>query len=352
LIKPLAAGIDTLYWSTMNGIDSDRFMWLERLREKAKRGEPQVLDLNGHVLSVEPHGSGHYPVLVTCAEFSVQLTASAQIPTAYVQLRSAFLHEVGPRAAFTSSAVVVRALCGRQVGPAQASRLDIYADFGGWVLTDADRRGLVARAKLHPVLRTGSDEYETLRVGTSPMVVRLYRKDIETRSRAGFADAFWGGYAGPVVRVEAQASSVKLREVGISSVDDALESFGTLWQRATGAFCVLRVPGDGTPESWPVREEWRAVQALAFGPFPQAERVPVLKLEREELRVARVLLGSLASWAAIHGLFDPAGALTRLRERYPELVTRRDRTFAEAVLRHHVRLPRSIRQAQAKSWGA
>jgi hypothetical protein len=52
---------------------------------------------------VEPHGAGRYAVLLTCPEFSVQLTDSPHIPTALVQLRSEFLHDAaGPRAAFAS----------------------------------------------------------------------------------------------------------------------------------------------------------------------------------------------------------------------------------------------------------
>lgn len=344
--RVLSAGIDSLYWSSACGIDEDRFAWLWTARRRAAQ-RTEVIELNGHSLRVEPRGSGHYPLLLKCAEFSVQLTDSVQVPTAYVQVRSGFLHDKGgPRAAYESSAVVVAALCGHRIGPAKASRLDVYADFAGWVLTDADRRGLVAKAKLHSVLRAASDEYETLRVGTSPMVVRLYRKDIEVRSKAGFADLFWGGYLGPVVRVEAQALNAKLRQVGIVSVDDALSSFGNLWHRATTAFCVLREPGTGSPETWPVRPEWRAVQALAFGAFPQSDRVPFVQLERDTMRVVRVLLGSLSSWAASEGVFDPGEALVRLREQYPELVTRRGGSFADEVVRKHTALARAVRQAR------
>jgi len=344
--RVLSAGIDSLYWSTSCGIAEDRFAWLKGAREHASE-RAEIVELNGHSLRVEPRGSGKYPLLLTSAEFSVQLTDSAQVPTAYVQLRSGFLHDKGgPRAAYESSAVVVAALCARRLGPAKASRLDVYADFAGWVLTDEDRRGLVAKAKLHPVLRAASNQYETLRVGTSPMVLRLYRKDIEVRRKYGFADLFWGGYAGPVVRVEAQASNKKLRDIGIVSVNDALSSYGNLWHRATTVFCVLREPGDGNPASWVVRPEWRAVQALAFSRFPQSGRVEFVKFERDKTRVARVLLGSLASWSAMEGVFDPGEALIRLREKYPELVARNGVLFADAVVRRHAELARSVREAR------
>jgi hypothetical protein len=71
--------------------------------------------------------------------------------------------------------------------------------------------------------------------------------------------------------------------------------------------------------------------------------VPLLKAERDQERVARVLLGSLASWAAGEGVFSPHEVLVRLRERYPELVAASDRSFAREVAKKHVRLPRAVR---------
>jgi hypothetical protein len=215
----------------------------------------------------------------------------------------------------------------------------VYADVADWVLTDADRRGLVTHAKLRAVLRAGTDEYETIQVGKQPgALVRLYR------STPGFADLFWGGYVGPVVRVEAEAGSKKLRDVGIVSVDDALSCYGELWKYATEEFCRLCVPGPEDRERWAVDERWRMLQQLAFGEFPRCDMVPLVKAEREQERVARLLLGSLASWGAGEGLFSPDEVLVRLRDRYPGLVATSDRSFAREVAKKHVRLPRAIRR--------
>jgi hypothetical protein len=252
-IRVLARGIDTLYWSTACGIGAERFAALRAARERAGDGG-EVVELGGHSLVLEPHGAGKYPILLTCPEFSVQLTDSAFVPTALVQLRSEFLHDAaGPEGAYDGSARVVEALSQREVTAPKASRLDVYADVAGWVLTDADRRGLVSNAKLRPVLRAGTDDYETIQVGKQPgMLVRLYRKDIKERSTPGFADLFWGGESGPVVRVEGEAGSKKLREVGIVTVDDALSCYGELWRYATEEFCRLHVPGPGDREGWPL----------------------------------------------------------------------------------------------------
>lgn len=344
-LRVLASGIDTLYWSTACGIAGERFAAFRAARERASDGG-EVLELGGHTLVLEPHGAGKYPILLTCAEFSVQLTDSAHIPTALVQLRSEALHdEGGPRAAYESSAQVVEALCQRVVTEPKASRLDVYADVAGWVLTDKDRRGLVTHAKLRPVLRAGTDEYETIQVGKQPgVLLRLYRKDIKERSTPGFADLFWDGFAGAVLRVEAEAGSKKLRDLGIVSVDDALSCYGELWKYATTEFCRLHVPGPGDREGWPLDERWRDLRGLAFSAFPCCDMAPLVKAERAQQKIAAVFLGSLASWSAGEGVFDPDAALARLRARYPGLVATPDRQFAREVARKHVRLPRAIRK--------
>lgn len=346
-LRVLASGIDTLYWSTACGIADERFAALRAARERAADGG-EVLDLGGHTLVLEAHGAGKYPILLTCAEFSVQLTDSLHLPTALVQLRSEFLHDAGgPRAAYEGAARVVEALCKRPVFEPKASRLDVYADVADWVLTDADRRGLVTHAKLRPVLRAGTDEYETIQVGKQPgALLRLYRKDVKERSTAGFADLFWGGYEGPVVRVEVEAGSKKLRELGIVSVEDALSCYGELWKYGTTDFCRLHVPGTGDREGWPLDERWRELQQLAFGEFPCCDMAPLTKAERSQERIARVLLGALASWAAVEGVFTSMEALFWLRGRYPDLVADPSKTFADVVAKRHARLPRAIRKRQ------
>ena len=146
------------------------------------------------------------------------------------------------------------------------------------------------------------------------------------------------------MRVEAEAGSKKLRDVGVVSVDDALSCYGNLWLYAIGEFSELRVPGDGDREGWPLDPRWRMLRDLAFGAFPCCEMAPVVKAEREQERIGRGLLGSLASWAAGESVFDPDETWQRLGARYPGYVSSPDRTFAGEVVRNHVRKPRVVRR--------
>jgi len=346
-IEPLASGIDSLYWSCAPGIASERFAELRAARESAASGALEIEYVDGFALTVEPHGAAKYPVLLTAAEFSIQLTDSEQLPTAYVQLRSAFIHEVGPRGAYEASRAVVERLCRRPAGVAHVSRLDVYADFGGWMLSDADRRGVVSRSKISTVMRAGEDEYETIAVGKTPLMVRMYRKDLELRAHGGFAGLLWNGYVGPVVRIEAQGSGRKLSELGILTVDDALDSYGSLWSHATTRFCVLCVPGEGPRKDWPVSARWLAVWSLGAFRFPQSELMPVRKAAGDQERIARALLGYLKSWAAYEGVFTGEEAFARLRERYPRFVVGEGGSFAGDAVRRHARLARAVREGIA-----
>lgn len=344
-MEVLASGIDTLYYSCAPGIGEERFAWFKAARDVEDRREVVMVD--GFALTVESHGAGKYPILLRAAEFSVQLTGSTRIPTAFVQLRSEFIHAVGPQRAYEQSRAVIEVLCQRPAGPSHASRVDVYADFGGWTLTDEDRRGIVSKAKVSTWLRAGSDEYETISVGTSPEHLRMYRKDIELRSKGGFADAFWNGYVGPVVRVEAQLSGRKLAELGVVTVENALASYGTLWSHATTRFCVLTVPGDGPRKDWPVSARWLAVWSVGAFRFPQSELVPVRAAARDQERIARGLLGYLATFAAYEGVFTGDEALARLRMRYPRFVVGERESFAAKATRRHAELSRTVREGIA-----
>ena len=338
----LSVGVDTVYWS----FSVPAGAWFEALREVRTRasetGEPipwRIID--GFALDVLAHGAFRYPVVVDCREFRVHLTDSSRLPTLWVQLRSAFIHEVGVEKALEASTRAVGEIVGAPIADPRASRVDLYADIGGWVVVHADRVGLVTHADLRAHFRAGTDEVETVQVGKSPFLVRVYRKDIEVRQRGGFAPAFWGGWEGPVTRVEVQAGSEKLRAFSISSVADALASRGDLWRHATSEFLELRVPDDGPRESWKVRPEWEIVQSAGRDVFPASGVVPFLVIRGDRTRLLRAMYGYLSSIGALDGQRDLIGVLRSLPKQLAEVA--RGRSFSSEVERKHRRLPRSVR---------
>jgi len=320
--------------------------WFDDLRrarsEAAETGEAiNWRTVEGFALDVLPHGAFRYPVVVDCREFRLHLTDSSRLPTMWAQLRSAFIHEVGPERAVEESSRVASEVVGADLAGPQVSRLDLYADLGGWVIVQADRVGLVTHADLRAHFRAGTDEVETIQAGKSPLLVRLYRKDIEVRQRGGFAPVFWDGWKGAVTRVEVQAGSEKLRAFGISSVADALVSRGDVWRYATSEFLELRIPTNGPRESWPVRPEWRIVQMIGSEAFPSSGLIPFVLVQGDRLRVLRAIFGYLSSLGALENEADLRSLLGSLPTALRSV--ERGRAFSAEVERKRGRLPRGIR---------
>jgi hypothetical protein len=152
---------------------------------------------------------------------------------------------------------------------------------------------------------------------------------------------FWDGWSGPVTRVEVQAGSEKLRAFGISSVADALSSRGDVWRYATSDFLELRIPTNGPRESWPLRPEWRMVQAVGHESFPSSGLVPFVVVQGDRLRLLRAIFGYLSSLGALDDQGDLRGLLRSLPTALREV--ERGRLFSAEVERKRRRLPRGVR---------
>lgn len=344
----LSAGIDSLYWSSPCGIDTRRYEALKKARDAAAQtGSAQPWRVaSGFSLSIGGHGAGRYPLFLDCHEFRIQITDSRHLPTVYVQLRAAFIHEVGVEAAYQASVEVAEWVTAHPISNPSTSRVDLYADFAEWVIRREDLPGLVTNAKIATHGRAGTDELETVMVGKSPMAVRVYRKDIEVRERGGFAPAFWGGFEGPVVRVEAQASSVMLRALQIASVADCISCHGDVWSWATTSFLEWRAYELGAREDWPLTDEWEIVQKVSISEFPRCGLVPSRVVQGNRQKVIPQLLGYLSTYAALENIWEPSEAVSLLLRQFPDRASSPNRPFRGEVARKRALLPKSFREAQ------
>lgn len=346
MIQLLAAGVDSLYWSARCELSGYPALLVAKAAA-VERGEAMPwVSVDGFCLSVMPRGKTGYPVALECDEFRMYVTDSRSRPTLYTQLRSSFLHsEGGVKAALEQSCQVAETIMSAALSAAHPSRIDLYADFGGWRLVQDDRRGVVTHAKLHLYARAGTEELQTLQIGKSPLLVRLYRKDIEVGDKGGHAPVFWSGWAGPVTRVEAQVSSARLRDFQFNDCRELLSSTGDVWRYATNDFLQLREPGPGPRETWRLRPEWLLVQETGIREFPASGLVPFKIVKGRRDKVVAQLLGYLASYAAFDGVEEPRAVVEGLLAEFPDLVLpTRARTFALEVLRRRALLPRAVRR--------
>lgn len=341
----LNAGLDSLYWSARGDVSAvlaDLEPFQAAARERGE-GEPWR-EIDGYALTVGPGGKSGYATYLDCAEFRIHLGMFKRRPTFWTQTRAGFLATVGPARAAAESLAVAGALSATPLTSIGVARIDPCADVGAWLLTQDELRGLVTAVKeiaAHSVPR--SDLVHSFSAGKFPFRCRIYDKRREMANKGGFADAFWGGFPGPVTRVEFEVGSQRLRHFGIRSIDEVLASVRDVWAYATSRFIELREPTSGSPKTWAVGETWRAVQDVGFR-FASSGVVPFRMVKGDRLTTLRALRGYLASFAAIEGVTTEAEALRRLGLSLPEVA--RGRRFADDVARKRARLPKDYRLAK------
>ena len=342
-MRVLDAGVDTLYWSAKAPVTG----WYDdamAARDAAKAaGEPLPWrEVRGYALSALPHGRSRYPFAARAAEFELRLTDADRVPTAYVQLRSSFIRTEGVEKAAAESVGVVSDLVGSMTVP-KTSRVDVFADFADFQLRGSDRLGIHTRSEIAAYFTGGEDDaLPSVRVGNKPLKVRVYDKRRELRKRGESMPAAWGGFEGPVTRVEVEADAEALRRFGIDTIRDAVSSYGDIWRHGTTRVLVLRVPGDGPQRTWPVRDEWRVVQQAGERQFPSSGLVPFEQVKGDRLRVLRVLYGALVSLGAHLDVRDLEATLAALPSELQAVARGRD--YAAQVERRWARLPRIVRE--------
>jgi hypothetical protein len=346
MIRVLDGGVDTLYWSAAPVVGS----WYgdaTRARVAATH-ESRALpwrEVRGYAFEVLPHGMGMYPVVARAAEFDLRLTDAQHIPSVFVQLRASFIHAHGVELASAESIAVVSEIVGAQIRDAKPARVDVFADFGEWRLTSGDRAGFHTRAGIAAFFKGGTEGLPSIRAGTSRFKLRVYDKRLERLRRAKPMPLAWDGFAGDVTRVEVEADGPALRRFGISTVAEAIGSYGDLWRYGTRRFFVLRMPAEGPMRSWPVREEWRVVQEAGLG-YPANGLIPFHEAKGDKMRALRVVYGGLVTV----GAHLREGDLERVLKALPDEleVVRRGRSFRDEVRRRWKRFPLAVRERSGR----
>lgn len=341
-MRVLDAGIDSLYWTARGAMGTWYGNAIEARERARSDGRPVAWrEIRGYALDALPHGRRAYPFVARAAEFELRLTDSEQIPTAYVQIYADFIRTVGIERAVHETALVVAEVTG-DIGVPKASRIDPYVDMGDFRLRGGDRDGLHTRAEVVSHFDGGDDEWlPSLRIGAKEYKVRIYDKRRELRKSGHATPLAWGDFAGPVTRVEVEARSVALRRFGISSVDEALSSYGDVWRHATTRFVALRVPGKGPKRLWELRVEWRAIQEAGGLRFPANGLVPFAQAKGDKVRVLQGLYGGLISLGAHRDNGDLEEVIGALRGELRPV--ERGRDFAKEVERRRRRLPLAVR---------
>lgn len=344
----LSSGIDSLYVSIPGELRPEVAVSLGRLKAEARdNGQGQTLKLAGARRGVvQPSGWGRYRFWVRCQGFDVFLGSGSSLPAAYVQVRSSFIHEVGPQNALTEVSLFLKGLVLNAVRGSRCSRVDIYSDFQGWLPQSIDYDRFVVRSRRnvwHAAVHHDGRRFTGFTFGRDAIVARLYDKSLEIKhSGKDWMREVWGGCLDPsqaVWRLEFQLLRQVLRECGLNDPDEVIEHRNELWHYATQWLSLRESRAVVRRVRWPIADVWaQLAQSRVEPPVSPLVRKRIKK--HDESVLVRGMAGYASSLAAISGVSDLDVTLTVSRRRLAAYLAETGRDFRDLV---HVKVDRNLR---------
>lgn len=341
----LAAGIDSLYVSFRGDVDAAWLDGIELMKVRAREtGQPQLVPSTGDRKAlVQPSGWGSYQYWLRCGDFDVFVGRGRSLPAVYSRIASEFIHEVGPSGALAN----LKSFVGSRLPETHqtiCSRVDIYADFQGWVPRPEDYDDFITRSRRntsHITVHHDGRRFTGFTFGRDAMVARIYDKGLEiAHSGKDWMREVWGDRldpSAPVWRLEFQLRRQLLAECSLTTPEDVLSQRESLWAYAM-RWLSLRKPSLGaTRTRWPVADVWshlmRSQPGDAHSPLVR-KRIT----EHDESVLVRGLTGYASSLAAVAGVSDLDVAMVVSRRRVGEYMDATGRDFRELVRAKRERL--------------
>lgn len=320
----LLFGLDSLYLSFPGNLSVEWEEKLEQLKllaqsESEKEQSQAQLKIGEHLFEVSDHGAKRFPYILADNCFFIKFSSSRakSLPLATVQISSEYLHAVGEGAA-TANLCSIIAQFGGNVGVPIISRADVFLDF----ICSVDFDGLnqecwMTRANLLAKYYDRRIPYPFTGwvVGQGgDLSSRLYEKtvEIEYKSRKFFFHELWqrrGWKLGDKVwRQEFQLRREPLKQLGMHTVPDLLQSFDALWRYLTQDWLRLAIPNpnDATRTRWLTHPTWQAISQM-LDQFtedqPRLQRFRQQRIPREDWMLINGL-GGLTSFMASRGIED------------------------------------------------
>ena len=284
MITPLRHGVDTLEATfSHDQFPDDLREMLERKKLEAKLDNaPSHIFLNNRHFYLGTKGRGLWQYVARNDEMEIRFSTAANVPPMAIKLFAHGLATEGVRKLWKQVRGIAE-LYGFM--PLNLTRIDIALDFQGWTPTFEEMLNVVCSASFRPIYPS-TTRPETFQFGRGDVVVRLYNKTKEiVYSGKEWWKFVWracGGFCedGDVWRIEVQLRSKAIKEFGLYSVEDAIEStreffgYGLDW-------CSLRAETDDSNlRRRPLHPAWEALKA-AYAPAEPISRV----------RSARQLMG-------------------------------------------------------------
>jgi hypothetical protein len=312
----LRAGLDTVEVSFGGSFSDSIIKRLDDAKSRAiETDAPCPVDVGVCELMMQPTAFGKWSWRLVAPEFHLvgRRRTARGAAIAQVKLFSFGLASDGPAMLWR----YVRGLASElgNLSPLAVSRADVCVDFQGWTPQPSEMVNVVTPVQLRSTHGT-ERQVQTFSFGKRTML-RVYNKTEELKkSKKDWLVELWRQcdaytHGEEVWRVEFQAASEVLKELGIRSMEQlidkqpALLEYGLRWAQ-------LRVPtGDSTKKRWPEDPRWTLLREAVFDGVP-LQRV-VTPAELMSLDAAkRRLIGLAALAGAYYGTDDYLDALQRL----------------------------------------
>jgi hypothetical protein len=315
LPKELASGVDALYLSGRSLIPDTFLARLEAARSASydmETGPPFQFGLLE--MRMSPHGWGKYRYLLEYPHGRIGITQSSELPTFRIQPYAEFLHGESPRGVVDWFQRLLEMEC--EAVELTVSRLDLFADFQGWVLDGDARNEFLCRAKARNVFEDDG-VFNGLTFGrrtSESITARLYDKTIQSaKVGSGYWPMIWGDAydrSQSVLRVEFELHRPALRQFDLGGPYETLDAIGALWAYLTGKWLTHRVPGeDETKSRWAVSEQWENVQRARIA--QEAHGVNRMLLGKRRGYVDNILPG-LVGYLSSFGAYSDCSSLAEM----------------------------------------
>jgi hypothetical protein len=272
-----------------------------------------------------------------CDGFDVFLGSGSGLPAAYARLLSPFIHEVGPTSALAEASLFVNGPVLAEMEEVRCSRVDIYADFQGWVPSSDDYERFVVRSRQntwHTAVHHDGRSFTGFTFGRDAMVARLYDKSLEiTQSGKDWMREVWGDRLNPlqpVWRLEFQLRRRMLKECSLEDVEEVIDRRQELWAYATRWLSLRERAPTARRVRWPVANVWAQLAESQVG-TPQSPLVRKRIRKHDESVLIRGLAGYASSLAAIAGVRDLDVTMALSRRRLAEHMNATGRDFRDLV---------------------
>jgi hypothetical protein len=318
-ISPLLCGFDGIYLGYYGQVPGKVYNVLS---------EQAAITISGLAFNVKRVARGPYRIVLDNNSLNIALGNTAysfSSPSVYVQVKSEFIWSSGLQEVYEKNLSVMNDIYDAMPEKEKVSRADLFADIL-WPkqFQPGDIGKFSTRAKSKGAFFDGG-RVSGFTIGKGKVTARIYDKTLEIRkSGKDWLYDLWEvekeNQNNRVWRVEFQLRREALKDFGIETFDDLLNSQQSLWNYCVNDWLSVRAPGNkngrrGLVSFW---EKARSAELKPGDDTSKLVRRERMRSGMTEKQAADQMAGITRSYARSQGIDSHSKALDRLLPRVRE----------------------------------